>query len=248
MSASHEGPVAPGFSSSYRVRFDECGPDGLVRASSLLRYTQDVAWLHSEGLGFDRDWYANRGIGWLVRAAEVVVEAPIPMGASLELVTRVVGHRKVWARRRTEAFRDGSRVAWTHTDWVLIDGRGIPARIPPVFDQAFPNPVADFPIGRVDLGAGSDPGIEPERRTFHVRPHELDPNDHVNNAVFVDWLEEAIGREVLRRVPRRYRIEYAAPAAPDDELSAETWSVPDGWLHRLRRAGGGELVRAHLSA
>jgi hypothetical protein len=39
----------------------------------LLRYAQDVAWFHSASRGFDRAWYAERGLTWLVRTAEVSV-------------------------------------------------------------------------------------------------------------------------------------------------------------------------------
>ena len=40
---SDEG-VAKGISVPYRARFDECGANGLVRSSALLRYAQDLAW------------------------------------------------------------------------------------------------------------------------------------------------------------------------------------------------------------
>ena len=50
---------------------------------------------------------------------------------------------------------------------------------------------------------------------------------HANNAVYVDWLEEAIrlrgGETVLSTFPRTYRLEYLASAAPDQELLAEAW-------------------------
>ena len=38
---------------SYRVRFDEAGPDGHLRTSGFMRYAQDLAWQHSADLGFD---------------------------------------------------------------------------------------------------------------------------------------------------------------------------------------------------
>jgi acyl-CoA thioesterase FadM len=69
--------------SPFRVRFDECGPDGLLRTSVLLRYAQDLASHHSALVGIDRAWYAERGIGWLVRAAEVAVLAPLRVGDAL---------------------------------------------------------------------------------------------------------------------------------------------------------------------
>ena len=55
------------------MRFDEAAPDGRLRTSGLLRYAQDLAWIHSASLGFDRGWYGERGLTWLVRAANVAV-------------------------------------------------------------------------------------------------------------------------------------------------------------------------------
>ena len=36
-----------------------------------MRYAQDLAWQHSTDLGFGREWYAEHGLTWLVRAAEL---------------------------------------------------------------------------------------------------------------------------------------------------------------------------------
>src|SRR6266516_5026054 len=91
-----------GYVAGYRIRFDEAGPDGRMRTSALLRYDQDVAWRHSEDLGFDRRWYTKRGRWWVVRAVELEVVAPIAMGRTLRLSTAVIGHRRIWARRLGE--------------------------------------------------------------------------------------------------------------------------------------------------
>ena len=83
----------------------------------------------------------------------MAVERPVAHGATLTGTTRVTGERRVWARRRTEFVDgDGSLVAWTHVDWVLLDARGAPTRIPPAFEASFGTPQATFPLGRVPLG------------------------------------------------------------------------------------------------
>jgi acyl-ACP thioesterase len=78
--------------------------------------------------------------------------------------------------------------------------------------------------------------------------------DHVNNAVYVDWLEDSViaaggadgsGAASIGRIPRRYRLEYAAAAASDVELDTETWRDGDGWAHRTT-AGGADVLRARL--
>ncbi|MEO8207548.1 MAG: acyl-ACP thioesterase domain-containing protein, partial [Chloroflexota bacterium] len=88
-----------GYMAGYRARFDEAGTDGRVRTGSLLRYAQDIAWRHSEELGFDRDWYTEQSRWWVVRSAELEVRTPVPMGRILRLATAVIGHRRIWAHR-----------------------------------------------------------------------------------------------------------------------------------------------------
>ncbi len=235
-------------SAPYRVRFDECGPDGLIRTSVLLRYTQDLAGVHSATRGFDRRWYAERGIVWLVRAAEVAVVAPIGVGTELVGTTIVVGFRRVWARRRTE-FKDadGRLVAWVHIDWVLLDDRGAPTRIPKEFEAVFAVPPATFGLARVDLG---EVPSQPTRSMVTVRPQELDPMDHVNNAVYADWLDEAVlmagGAAATRSVPRLVQLDYARAAEPAANLVVDVWRDGGTWVCRVVDANGSDLLRARL--
>ena len=236
---------------TYRVRFDEAGADGLLRTSGLLRYAQDVAWLHSTDRGFDRDWYGERGLTWLVRAAELEVLQAVPLGTTLISHTAVVGQRRVWARRRGEFLMpDGSLAGWVHTDWVMIDGRGALTRIPTIFAEVFRIPEFTDQMSRVALPPTPD---DVPKRRFAVRPHELDPMDHVNNAVYLDWLEEAVlasadgSRSELAAVPRRYRLEYAAAADGGMELQDAAWrSDEGGWSYRLSGKDGLDLFRATL--
>jgi acyl-ACP thioesterase len=234
-------------SAPYRVRFDECRPDGRIRTSVLLRYTQDLAGVHSSGRGFTRDWYTARGLTWLVRAAEVEVLAPIGHGTELVGTTRVAGWRRVWARRRTDFVDEaGTPVAEVRIDWVLIDSRGAPSRIPAEFEPAFGTAPTKVGLLRVDLG---EVPADAERSDRTVRPQELDPMDHVNNAVYADWLDEAIqaagGDATVGTIPRLARLEYARAAAPGAVVGSEVWRDDDGWSCRLGDADG-DLMRARL--
>lgn len=241
-------PGVTGFSAPYRVRFDEAGPDGRLRTSAILRYAQDLAWVHAAALGFDRSWHIERGLTWLVRAAELSVVASIEVGAGLTGTTRVVGLRRVWSRRRSEFVDgDGRHVAWIHIDWVLLDARGAPTRIPPAFEEIFHGPKATFGLARVPLG---DPPVTAARRRFSVRPQELDPQDHANNAVYADWLDEAViaagDIEATRAIPRVARLEYALPAEAGATIESVVWPADDGWSFRLLGADGDDLLRARL--
>jgi acyl-CoA thioesterase FadM len=238
--------VDNGFIAGYRVRFDEAGPDGAMRTASLLRYAQDVAWRHSEQLGFDRAWYEDRGLGWVVRGVELELHEPIPMGHGLRVSTAVVGHRRIWARRLGECrLADGRLAARVTTDWVLLDARGRVVRIPDDFGVAFANPEVQSELLRV-APTGGPPASSLE---VAVRPRDLDPLDHVNNAVYVDWLEEALDEvgwlpAVAASFPRTLRLEYLASAARGDVVAIELSGGASSWTARVRSGAGVEFLRA----
>ena len=243
-------------SATYRVRFDEAAPDGRIRTSVLLRYTQDLAAVHSAARGFGRDWYAERGLTWLVRAAEVSVLAPVEVSAELVGTTRVVGWRRVWARRRTDFVDEaGNLAASVLIDWVLLDRRGSPTRIPSEFDAVFGAPAATFGLARVDLG---DQPADAARTSLDIRPQELDPMVHVNNAVYADWLDEAVlaaggaaGEAAVRAIPRLARLEYVRAVEPGARPEIAVWPAAGGWSCRVAGTGGGardDRLRARLEA
>ena len=203
--------------------------------------------MHSEALGFDRAWYAERELAWLVRAAQVDVRAGIPMGATIDVSTQVLGYRKVWARRRGEFLLDGRLAAVVTTDWVLVDGRGRLTRLPAIFESRFPGTTVLDAILRVELPAAPPDAV---RQTLGVRRHELDPMDHVNNAVYLDWFEESLAAvgdvgPLLDAFPRTYRLEYAASAEPHSSVDIVTWRDGATWVQR-QSAKNVELLRARL--
>jgi acyl-ACP thioesterase len=239
---------ARGFSAPFRVRFDEAAPDGRLRTSGLLRYAQDLAWIHSASLGFDRGWYGEHALTWLVRAANVAVVGGAPVGAALTGTTRVVGFRRVWSRRNS-VFRDaaGGLVATVDIDWVLVDDRGVPTRIPPIFEATFKVPAGTLVLGRVAL---DDPPADAYRHAYTVRPQELDPMAHVNNAVYADWIDEAViaagDPGAVGAIPRAMRLDYALAAEPGATLEGRAWVDAEGWSFRLADGGGPEMLRARL--
>jgi acyl-ACP thioesterase len=136
---------------------------------------------------------------------------------------------------------------WTHVDWVLLDARGAPTRIPVDFQPVFGAPDAGFPLARVPL---SEPPPDATHARFTVRPQELDPMDHVNNAVYADWVEEQViaagGLAHVRAIPRLARLEYARAAAAEAAVDAITWRETAGWSCRISDTAETELLRARL--
>jgi acyl-ACP thioesterase len=168
----------------------------------------------------------------------------------MNVSTEVSGFRRVWARRRSEVRRGagGPLLATALIDWVLLDAQGRPSRIPNEILGAFdvPPPNSATPL-RVRL---SPPPPGAARREFAARRSELDPLAHVNNAAYLDYLDEQIARtgdsDRLARLPRAYEVEFVVPAEPQAPLVGSLWRNDGGWSYRLESGAGQELLRAKM--
>jgi acyl-CoA thioesterase FadM len=231
----------------YRIRFDEATPDGLLRGSALLGYVQDVAWQHSQVLGFSRAWYHERGLAWLVRAIEASLHGPVHDNEVLLVSTSLTGYRRVMARRRSEVVGAGGLpLATVLIDWAMTDG-AVPKRIPDEFRQVPLEGPGPFTPIKLDL-----PPTPAGAATVRLVPRlrELDPMGHANNGVYLDWLDEAVvaggGTDAVVSFPRRYRLEYLRPAGPGAALVSAAWWDEAGWAYRLADEDGTELLRGRL--
>ncbi len=232
----------------YRVRFEESTSDETMRTAIHLAWAADVAWQHSALLGFGRDWYSERNLFWLVRAVRLDVLKPIATYADVFVSTGVIGYRRVAARRRSEVCSpSGEVLARLEIDWVMINGRGVPTRVPAEFHRFVADGSSTFEMLKVCLPEVPARAAE---RQFHVRRRDLDPLDHVNNSVYLDYFDEALevagASGAARTGPRRYGVEYLAAAAHGEMIVDSVWQHESGFAYRLCRENGTELFRARL--
>jgi acyl-CoA thioesterase FadM len=230
------------------VRFDEADAAGWLRPSGFLRFAQDVAWQHSEVAGFGRRWYAERMVHWLVRDVDLRILRPVTYGDQLSVSTEVTGWRHVWARRSCEIRRPSDSldepVATVRTDWVLLRGDGRPARLPSEM-SAFLEAGRSFTRRRIELDATPDTAW---RQPVDIRPSEVDPMGHLNNAAYLDLIDDlmASGRiDGANAGGRRYQVSYARPAVRGAYLEAACWPLAGGCTAcRISDETGDELTLA----
>ncbi len=186
--------MTPRFIRRFRVRHYELDAFGHVSGVNLVRYMQEAAIEASSDLGFSPDWYRQHGVGWVVRRLSVRYHAPVVYGDEIAAATWLSGLRGVRSIREYDLTRssDGRRVARGRAEWVYMDSQtGQPTRIPDSWADAFT--MKDKPE---DLGVRLDDPrpIESAHRyssRCRVPFHELDTVQHVNHAVYLQWIAQA---------------------------------------------------------
>ena len=193
-----EPPVRPGLA--------DCAPTGRVRLDALARFVQDIAYADAE------DARLSRRAAWVVRRTRMRVDRFPRFGERLQLATFCSGLGRMWAERRTTI--SGGEVdvvsLWVHLD--PLSGR--------------PTPITEEEIA---MWGESTAGRKVTARLHHPSPEgtedsvswrfratECDLADHVNNAAYLQPLEEELlasgGGGELEAID--VEIEYRSPAQP----------------------------------
>jgi len=226
---------------TFRVRHCECDAYGHVHRANYLNYMLEAAFDASAAAGYDHAQYVAMGLHWLVRETDIEYLCPLRYGDSVQVKTWVMDFRRVRSRRAYELrlAESGELAARASTDWVFLDSAaGRPASIPQEMMEAFfPEGVPEQapPRSRFPRAPKPPPGVFRLRRRVEWR--DIDPAQHVNNAVYLAYLENcAIQSAAAQGWPqprmraegfaieaRRYRIEYRQPGVLGDEMELATW-------------------------
>jgi len=248
----------------FHVRSYEVDPYGFVRASAYINYLEEVAIQASESLGYGYDWYFEQQRMWLVRKLILNEITPARINDDLILSTWIGESRRVQVNREYELRRasDNALLLRGRHNWVFVNlATLLPERLPPELTDKFkPTNISEsIDVGIPEAITPADVPLYTEMR--RVEYHELDQNKHVNNAVYVGWVEQALThslREIgwppdrllsdtlaMRRVGRE--IEYFRSALDDEPMRITTRLDEVGieravWLSEIWHADSNELI------
>jgi len=226
----------------FRIRQYECDANGHVNNANFLRYMQETALDASAAAGYDHNRYYEIGHIWLIHESEIEFKIPLIYGDTLKIITWVEDFRRVSSRRVYEFYKEpsGNLIAKANTDWIFInDQNRRPTKIPQeMIDAFYPEGEAkSFPIRQTFPIPPPEPsGVFTSH--FKVNWQDIDAVGHVNNAIYLDYMNEC-SMQMLRAhgwpwirmkehgfaiFIRQIRIKYIQPALLDDELSMATWA------------------------
>lgn len=252
----------------FQVRHYELDAFNHVNNAVYANYMQEAAIEASTAAGYSPGWYREHGTSWFIRQLSIRYHLLATYGDSLEVTTWVSDMKRVTSNREYKITRasDGAQVARARVNWVYIDLKtGQPSRIPKEFERDFE------PAGKLE-----ELGIRMQKprlaeRAFHYRQqrrvqiHELDTAQHVNNAVYLQWITEAYfaalraaGHPIasLRQdwlvVQGGHEIEYFEPAFDNDSIEVVSWmcemgKVRGAWTHEIYNAATGKLLARDYS-
>lgn len=251
------------FTRTFRVRWSETNALGEVGLAGYLRYLVETAWDWGASGGLSIAENEALGLAWIVHEMELSLHRPLVANELFDFTIWLLQWRRVRGTRCFELrLKDGGELVAQGTQQVVaLDGATLrPTRVP---EHLMDNFVMENPriIEQQKFPAfqAQPEGVFMSQRVVDWR--DLDVQEHVNNAAYAEFAEQAAVQafETLGWSPdrfkaqdlavrnRRLHIQYKAPALWGDTLNVETSLLglkPKGgvWVIEIKRANDGETV------
>ncbi len=201
-----------------RIRYSECDRDGFITPFAVINYMQDCSTFQSESVGRGVGYLKERHRGWFLNSWHIIFDRYPRFGEKIEAGTFAYAFKGLYGYRHFY-IKDGSGTYAVRADslWFFFDTEH---HIPVKAEPSETEPYLDERAEELKLGMDM-PKIERKVKLpaelkrlegIEVTRHFIDSNDHVNNAVYVDF---ALSAANTYR-PKELRAEYKKAAVLGD--------------------------------
>ena len=228
---------------SHRIRGIELDAEGSVSPGWLSRILEQTRW---EVFAMDEFVLRRHMEGGVARAGVFEYRVPLIFQDEVEILTWVAraGRTSLDFGHRVVRLRDGAVAVRARMTVVNLGPSG-PAPIDPmvasfVVDEAAP-PVRPWPEG---------PRLHPWKRQWLVRPSDQDSFRHVNQARYVDYIDDTRWFATQAGAPAGMEgrlgglsVEYIRQTHAGEQVQMETWVTGDrSRAYELTRQPDGEVL------
>lgn len=198
-----------------KVRYSECGEEGMLKLTSLINYFQDSSSAHSESLGVGMNYLKEKRRAWILNSWQIVIERLPKVHEEIEVSTWPTGFKGVFGPRNfCMKTRDGEMLAYANTLWIYMDADTHRPTKPSEEETAIygvePPLEMEYASRKIKL---PDEAVVVDR--ISVYKYHIDTNSHVNNGQYVQMAMEAVPDEV--RI-QEVRVEYKKSAVYGDTI------------------------------
>ncbi len=228
------------FTRTFRVRWSELDASGQVSPANYLRYLVETAYDWGDAFGLGSSNEASLGLFWLIRETEIHLLRPLHHNDVFDFMIWMVNWQRVRGTRCFELkLKDSGEVIAQGTQQIVCMDRATqrPASPPEEIMNNFRwEEPRIFPYKRFPKVTRSDSTFTSQRQ---VEWQDLDALEHVNNAIYITYAEEAaaqalaasdwppsrLAEQRMALAARRVQVQYHSPAVWGEMLTVSSHSL-----------------------
>lgn len=222
----------------FKVRAYEVNTFNEANILSIANYLQEAAGQNVVHMNISVQDLLNQGLTWvLMRQKTSIVRFP-KVEEIIKVVTYPSGFEKYYVNRDFQVFdAEENLIAYAGSTWLVIDIEKRKMVSVPDFirSKTVPNDRELFPYVRDKMPKMQNPEIKPQ---LTVNWHDLDVNDHVNNAKYMQWVVDSFSGDFLKNYQlTELDILYRQESRLGDEIESRSEKVEETYFnHQLLNA------------
>lgn len=228
---------------NYRVSAQDTDLNRIASASALMRFMQDTANYHMEGMGPSYDELFDSGRAFILSRFAMVCHAPLFSHDPIAAETWAAPSRGAAFNRCYRILRKDEVVAEAVSVWALVDTKsGALLRVEECgidYGEDLPLEITEPLRFRIPADAGMVPA-----GLHEVRYSDADVNRHMNNTKYPDVLSAFLPMEGKRI--RSLALSFVSEAPLGQSVSVELGTCSDAYYFRTLRQDGKVNVEARI--
>ena len=213
------------FCKQFKIDQTHSDPWGRAKPSALLFFSQSAAEGHCVELGVDRPALTEKGLFWALIRNYMQIQRLPAAGETITVETWPMPTTRTAYPRSTVGYDETGEVLFRSVSlWVLMDEKTramvLPGKSNVMVDGFLRGTEAELP-------KSLSPSEGKAQICRQVSPEDLDINNHMNNARYVDWIYDLMPTEFHREHPlKEFTICYLAEALEGQVLSLN-WTLDE---------------------
>lgn len=221
------------YSENFTIRASEVDTSGKITCASICSLFQEVAGNHALILNFDITDLHKKGLTWVLHRMDIKIDRFPKWRDSITVETWPAAGDALRAYRNYRILdTDGNVLGVCLSYWMMIN---METRRPTrMTDDILKTRLSDrehvLPVRSDRIPKFEDPSSQKE---ILVRRSDLDMNQHVNNARYLEWMQEPLNEGQISRV-KRIDIIFMRESLYGDSIVSKTLLVQhNSTLHQL---------------
>lgn len=166
-----------------------------LRLSVLMRWLQEISIAHTEALGAGRAKTLDKGALWVVCRVRLEIEN-LPCYDETVTLSSWAGDtmRVLFPRYYEMTDESGTPLVKASAVWLLMDAKKRKMVFPENYDVVVPGIVTG---NEIPLSFGVSLPKQQQSKRFKVAYSQVDINGHMNNAKYLDCMDDVLGKDYL---------------------------------------------------
>lgn len=194
------------YAHKYLVGYSDVDKNNQMRLSRIVDLLQNVATWHSKTVGYGTKEMKEQKLGWLALTWKIKILEYPKADEYIEIRTWSKKNKGLHAYRAFEIINaNGEQLVLVESSWVLYDLKN---KRPIKMSQEMAEGYGEINRNAID---GEIPKIKPEeiegkKLEITIQKRDIDTNNHLNNARYLDYFEEILPDDMqVKEIEIAYR-------------------------------------------